>query len=121
MDNMNSILASIKQMVGGEVNGDTFDLDLITHINMVFMELMQLGVGPAKGFYIEDDTDLWTDFMDYGPALNAVKTLMYLKVKLVFDPPPSPTTVQSFEREIARLEWRLGAQCDTGKEENQNG
>lgn len=121
MDNMNSILASIRQMVGGEVNGDAFDLDLITHINMVFMELMQLGIGPAEGFSIEDDTAVWTDFMDYGAALNAVKTLMYLKVKLVFDPPPSATTVQSFEREIARLEVRLNMLCDTRKGENQNG
>lgn len=121
MDNMNSILGTIRQMIDGEANGDAFDLDLITHINATFMTLHQLGVGPKEGFMIEDDTTEWTDFLPLSPALNMVKSYMYLKAKLVFDPPPSATTVQAFERMVSEYEWRLRTGCDTGKGEIQNG
>ena len=78
------------------------------HINSVFTTLTQLGVGPSEGFYIEDDSTYWTDFLADMRDLHAIKTYIYLKVKLVFDPASvGSSTLASYERQIQELEWRL--------------
>ena len=107
-----SILTSIKKMLGIAEDYTEFDEDIITHINSVFLNLTQLGVGPEEGFMIEDDTAVWEDFIDDSIQLQAVKTYMYLKVKLLFDPPLSSSVTESFTRMIAELEWRLNAAVD---------
>ena len=107
-----SILTSIKKMLGVAEDYTEFDEDIITHINSVFLNLTQLGVGPEEGFMIEDDTAVWEDFIDDSIKLQAVKTYMYLKVKLLFDPPLSSSVTESFTRMIAELEWRLNAAVD---------
>ena len=107
-----SILTSIKKMLGVAEDYTEFDEDIITHINSVFLNLTQLGVGPEEGFMIEDDTAVWEDFMDDSIRLQAVKTYMYLKVKLLFDPPLSSSVTESFTRMIAELEWRLNVAVD---------
>lgn len=107
-----SILTSIKKMLGVAEDYTEFDEDIITHINSVFLNLTQLGVGPEEGFMIEDDTAVWEDFIDDSIQLQAVKTYMYLKVKLLFDPPLSSSVTESFTRMIAELEWRLNAAVD---------
>ena len=107
-----SILTSIKKMLGIAEDYIEFDEDIITHINSVFLNLMQLGVGPEEGFMIEDDTAVWEDFIDDSIQLQAVKTYMYLKVKLLFDPPLSSSVTESFTRMIAELEWRLNVAVD---------
>ena len=107
-----SILTSIKKMLGVAEDYAEFDEDIITHINSVFLNLTQLGVGPEEGFMIEDDTAVWEDFIDDSIQLQAVKTYMYLKVKLLFDPPLSSSVTESFTRMIAELEWRLNVAVD---------
>ena len=107
-----SILTSIKKLLGVAEDYSEFDEDIITHINSVFLNLTQLGVGPEEGFMIEDDTAVWEDFIDDSIQLQAVKTYMYLKVKLLFDPPLSSSVTESFTRMIAELEWRLNAAVD---------
>lgn len=107
-----SILTSIKKMLGVAEDYTEFDEDIITHINSVFLSLTQLGVGPEEGFMIEDDTAVWEDFIDDSIQLQAVKTYMYLKVKLLFDPPLSSSVTESFTRMIAELEWRLNVAVD---------
>ena len=107
-----SILTSIKKMLGIAEDYTEFDEDIITHINSVFLNLTQLGVGPEEGFMIEDDTATWEDFIDDSIQLQAVKTYMYLKVKLLFDPPLSSSVTESFTRMIAELEWRLNVAVD---------
>ena len=107
-----SILTSIKKMLGVAEDYTEFDEDIITHINSVFLNLTQLGVGPEEGFVIEDNTAVWEDFIDNSIQLQAVKTYMYLKVKLLFDPPLSSSVTESFTRMIAELEWRLNAAVD---------
>ena len=107
-----SILTSIKKMLGVAEDYTEFDEDIITHINSVFLNLTQLGVGPEEGFMIEDDTAVWEDFIDDSIRLQAVKTYIYLKVKLLFDPPLSSSVTESFARMIAELEWRLNAAVD---------
>lgn len=107
-----SILTSIKKMLGVAEDYTEFDEDIINHINSVFLNLTQLGVGPKEGFMIENDTAVWEDFIDDSIQLQAVKTYMYLKVKLLFDPPLSSSVTESFTRMIAELEWRLNVAVD---------
>ena len=104
---MESILTSIKKLLGITEEYDQFDPDIIMHINSVFMILTQLGVGPAEGFSIEDDTAVWTDFIQDIKKLESVKTYIYLKVKLAFDPPRGSAVIESMNRLMNELEWRL--------------
>ena len=115
---MESILTSIKKMLGITEDYEHFDADLIMHINSVFLILTQLGVGPSEGFSIKDKTDVWSDFIPNGHKLESVKSYVYMKVKLLFDPPLSSTVMESMNRMISEFEWRLNVQAET---ENQNG
>ena len=107
-----SILTSIKKLLGVAEDYVEFDEDIMTHINSVFLNLTQLGVGPEEGFMIKDDTAEWEDFIGDSIQLQAVKTYMYLKVKLLFDPPLSSSVTESINRMIAELEWRLNVAVD---------
>lgn len=109
---MESILTSIKKMLGITEDYTHFDDDIIIHINSVFMILTQMGVGPAEGFYIEDKSALWEDFMTDDANLQSVKSYMYLKVKLLFDPSASSAVTESMNRLISELEWRLYVAAD---------
>ena len=104
---MESILTSIKKLLGIDEEYTQFDSDIIMHINSVFLNLTQLGVGPSEGFQIEDDSDTWEDFIGDSNQLQAVKSYVYLKVKLLFDPPLSSSVIESMNRMITELEWRL--------------
>lgn len=110
---MESILNTIKKMLGPSEEYDQFDTDIITHINTVFMTLTQLGVGPSDGFYIEDDTTTWLEFVPDLKNFQAIKTYIYLKVKLVFDPPQSSAVIEAMNKQIAELEWRLNHAAET--------
>ena len=111
---MESILTSIKKLLGVDKDYTQFDDDIIMHINTVFLNLAQLGVGPAEGFVIEDDSSEWSDFVDVdnNAQLHAIKTYIYLKVKLLFDPPLSSTVIESMNHMISELEWRLNVAVD---------
>lgn len=109
-----SILTSIKKLLGPEENQTQFDPDIIMHINTVFADLNQLGAGPEDGFAITDKTEKWTDFISDPKKFQNIKTYMYLRVKLVFDPPESSAVIASMEREINKLEWRINAAVDPG-------
>ena len=109
---MESILTSIKKLLGIEDEYTQFDSDLVMHINTVFLNLTQLGVGPSEGFMIEDDAAVWEDFIGDSTQLQAVKTYVYLKVKLLFDPPLSSSVIDSMNRMISELEWRLNVVVD---------
>ena len=109
---MDSILTSIKKLLGIAEEYTQFDEDIIMHINTVFLNLTQLGVGPEEGFAIEDDVASWEDFINDNTQLQAVKTYVYLKVKLLFDPPLSSSVIESMNRMIAELEWRLNVAVD---------
>lgn len=102
-----SILTSTKKILGIAEDYTVFDLDIITHINTAFSTLTQLGVGPAEGFMIEDDTAVWEDFYADDLQYNAVKTYVYLKVRQLFDPPTTSYQIAAYDRQIEQLEWRL--------------
>ena len=113
---MESILTSVKKLLGITEEYDHFDADLIMHINSVFMILTQLGVGPAEGFTIEDETTSWNEFVG-DSLIECVKSYMHLKVKLLFDPPLSSAHIESINRMISEFEWRLNVAVDSGKSE----
>lgn len=107
-----SILTSIKKLLGITEEYTQFDADIIMHINSVFMILQQLGVGPEEGFSIVDKNDTWDDYLPEGTNLEAVKSYMHLKVKLLFDPPLSSAVMECMKQMISEMEWRLNVQAE---------
>ena len=109
---MESILTSVKKMLGIPEDYEHFDADIVMHINSVFMILTQLGVGPAERFTIMDEDAIWSDFIQDKKTIESVKSYMYLKVRLLFDPPLSSAVLDSMNRLISELEWRLNVAVD---------
>ena len=109
---MDSILVSIKKLLGIAADYTHFDPDIIMHINSAFSVLTQLGVGPPEGFRIDDDAKTWNDFISDTIRLDAVKSYVYLKVSLMFDPPTSSAVLSAKERQISELEWRLNVAAE---------
>lgn len=106
---MESILTSIKNQLGYEEADTGYDVEIITHINSVLMDLAQLGVGPSEGFEIEDETSTWQDFLgDNVKKFNGVKTYIFMRVKLIFDSATmSSALIESYNKQCERFEWRL--------------
>ena len=104
---MESILTSIKKLLGITEEYDAFDQDIVMHINSVFMILTQIGVGPSEGFTIEDDTATWSEFVSDPTKWEMLKSYVYLRVKLLFDPPLSSAVMESMNKQISEFEWRL--------------
>ena len=110
---MDSILTSIKKLLGMPEGYTAFDQDVIMHINSVFLVLKQLGVGPAEGFFIEDASSTWDEYIEDPFECNAVKTYMYAKVRLIFDPPQNSSHIKCLEQTVAEFEWRLKHEAET--------
>lgn len=110
---MESILISVKKMLGITEEYTHFDADLIIHINTVLAILTQMGIGPSEGFTIEDDSAFWEDFISDKRYFEPVKTYVYLKVRLIFDPPSSSAVMESMKQTISELEWRLYTAAET--------
>jgi len=102
-----SILDSIKKVLGLAPDYTAFDADIIMHINSVLSDLNQLGVGLDPGFAIEDNVATWSAFLGDDPRLNNVKSYMFLRLKLLFDPPTTRYTISGLESQIKELEWRI--------------
>lgn len=113
---MESILTTIKKLLGIVEDCTDFDDMLIVYINSAFSVLHQIGVGPKDGFSIEDDSEVWTDFISDDPStLRSVRTYIYLKVKLMFDPPQNGSLLESINRQILEHESRLNMVVDPGE------
>lgn len=106
-----SILTSIKKLLGVDVGYTHFDPDIIMHINSVFAILTQMGVGPTNGFSITGAEETWNSFTE-ASVFAMVKSYIYLKVRLLFDPPISSAAIDSINRQISELEWRLFVAAD---------
>ena len=106
------ILNTIKKMLGIDAEYTHFDTDIIININSVLMFINQLGIGPEEPFLITSDTETWSDLLGVMLDVEAVKTYVYLKVRLLFDPPMNAFAVEAIERQIAQFEWRLNVQVD---------
>ena len=108
-----SILTSIKKLLGIPEDYEHFDQDIIIHINSVFMILNQLGVGPTEEFTITDKTAVWSDFISDNKKFESVKTYMYMKVRLLFDPPLSSAVMDCINKVISEMEWRLNVAAES--------
>ena len=113
-----SILKSTKKILGLADDYTPFDLNVITHINAAFSKLDQLGVGPEGGFFIEDETALWSDYVVPQNQLHVVKTYIYLSVRILFDPPGIGFLVTSLNDQLKEYEWRLNVLRETVLIEN---
>ena len=109
---MDSILTSVKKIIGISEEDESFDTDLIMHINSVLMILNQLGVGPEDGFSITDKSAVWTDLIGDNKFIEAIKTFVGLKVRLIFDPPTSSAVLDSINKTISELEWRINVMVE---------
>lgn len=107
-----SILQTIKKLIGIDENYNVFDMDLIVAINSSFMILNQLGVGPDKPFFIKGPSETWKDFFGDDEIFELAKSYIYLRAKLLFDPPSSGVLHEAIEREISEFEWRMHVQAD---------
>lgn len=112
---MDSILKSIKKMLNVHESDPSFDQDIVMLINSTFVTLNQIGVGPVKGFTITDASETWDEFItDVDDiSINSVKTYIYLKVRLVFDPPTSSSVMEAINKNISELEWRLNVMAES--------
>ena len=109
---MESILTSIKNLLGIEEECTHFDSTIIMHINSVFSILIQLGAGPLNGFTIQDKNNLWSEFIQDNNKIELVKTYVYMKVRFMFDPPSSSALIEAMNRQISEFEWRIQASVD---------
>lgn len=103
----NSILDSTKKILGIDADYKAFDLDIQTHINSVFFTLNDLGIGPEEGYEITGSSDTWTEYLGADKNLNAIKTYVYLRVRLLFDPPETSYAREAMRKQYEELEWRL--------------
>ena len=110
---MESILTSIKKLLGITEDYTQFDQDIIMHINSVFSILNQLGVGPPEGFSISDNFAVWNNFILDNYKQNLVKTYVYLRVRLMFDPNQPSAVIESIKNQISELEWRIKVNAET--------
>lgn len=113
---MDSILLSIKKLLGIQPTYTNFDEDIIIHINTAFAALNQLGVGPSDGFLVENENVAWSDYITtYN--LSMIRSYVYLKVRLLFDPPTSSVLIESINRTIDELEWRIFLEGDSSSDD----
>lgn len=117
---MNSILTSIKKLLGLPEDYECFDQDIIIHINSAFATLNQLGVGPKDGFVITDKNSVWSEFTSNNLQIESVKSYVYLSVRLIFDPPTSGILSDSLTRQKEEIGWRLNAAVDRRSQNGNN-
>lgn len=109
---MGSILTTIKKLLGITADDDSFDIDIIIHINSAIMTLNQLGVG-VSGFTVSSDAETWDSFLGETTFYEAVKSYIYFRVRLAFDSPTGSGVLDSMRRQVEELEWRLQVQAES--------
>ena len=114
MEDNNSILNSVKKMLGLSSGYNVFDTDIIIHINSIMNNLEQIGIGKPK-FRVSDANDKWSDYIG-DDNIDSVKSYIYLKVKMTFDPPTGGSVQRAYEENIRELEWRLFTHHETDRE-----
>lgn len=111
---MGSILEDVKKQLGIEPEYTHFDPELILHINSILFTLNQLGVGPSEGYSISSDADQWESITLGRSDLQSIMSYVYLRVRLIFDPPQMGYLVESYNKQREELEWRLNVEAERG-------
>ena len=108
-----SILVTVRESLGLQADDDnSFSDELIMLINSSLADFAQLGVGPSTGFSITGEEETWDDLLGGDPRLNNVQSLLFLKVKMLHDPPETGYLVTSYEKLIEKAEWRVMIAAD---------
>ena len=115
-----SILQEIKKLLGISPDEECYSLDIIIHINSAFSTLTQLGVGPKEGFEIKGDNEVWGDFVTDITQLNFIKNYIYLKTRMLFDPPSTSFVLEAMKNQISEYEWRLLSRVEVELDESGN-
>lgn len=110
-----SIFESIKALLGPDASDDVFDQDILIHINSAISVLTQLGIGPARGFMVTGPDETWEDFIGNDPTLSMVKSYIYMKVKIAFDPPINSSVLSAYQEACKEMEWRMNVNADPEK------
>jgi hypothetical protein len=110
-----SIFDSIKALLGPDASYDVFDSDIMIYINTALSVLTQLGIGPVEGFMITGSGETWGEFINNDKTLNMVKTYVYMKVKIAFDPPVNSSVLSAYQEACKEYEWRLNVTVDPEK------
>jgi len=110
-----SIFKSIKALLGPDADYDVFDPDILIFINTALSTLTQIGIGPASGFRITGETETWSDLLGSYEDLESVKSYIYLKVRLLFDPPSNSAVMNAYQETCNELEWRLNVAVDPSR------
>ena len=108
---MTGILDTVRKLVGAGDSAGPFDQDLLIHINSTMSVLTQLGLGPVNGFFVTENSK-WNEFLGDGLKLEMVKTYVYLKVRLIFDPPQNASLLEAIKSQISEYEWRIFTEVD---------
>jgi hypothetical protein len=111
-NNPASVLDSVKKVLGFDSSFTDFDIDIVMHVNTFFGDLLQIGAGPPTGFTIEDDSALWTDFTEQPAYLSGVQSYIYIKTRLVFDPPATSFAIDALDKQASETLWRLNAMVE---------
>lgn len=107
-----SILNDVKKYLGLDSEYKVFDQDVIAHINSAFFTLTQLGVGPKEGFYINDETSIWSDYGGGSFSTSPLKTYIYIRARILFDPPTTSFALDALQKQAVELEWRLNVYAE---------
>lgn len=110
-----SIFLSIKGMIGPDASYTVFDPDILIHINTALATLTQLGVGPASGFRVTGAEETWSDFLGDSKDLDSAKSYVYMKVKMIFDPPANSFVMDAYKKACDEIEWRLNVVVDPSR------
>ena len=118
ISNNDSILTTVKKLIGLDEEYDAFDQDILIYINSILFELEQIGLKSKEGFVLSDKTAVWLDYTDNERILNVLKPYVYLKTKLLFDPPTSSIAMNALEMQISEYEWRINSEAECYREED---
>lgn len=109
---LDSVLLSTKQMLGISPEDTSFDVNVLMNINTALTILMELGLTEAEDQLVTNDKMTWDDLLGGRTDIEYVKTYVYQKVKMIFDPPTSTAAIDAMQRSINELEWRI---CNNGR------
>lgn len=109
---MSSILDDVKLALGLLPEDTSFDPTIIMHINSVFSMLHSAtGVGGPAGFAIAGRDETW-DMLFEDTRLNSIKSYVFVRVKVLFDPHIIGAVLSAHERQFQEMEFRIMAEAD---------
>ena len=115
---MDDIITDVKQMLGASIYDNSFDVNIVIAINSALAVLSDIGISEADNVCLEiGDTATWDDLLQGRTDIEYIKSYIYLKVKMLFDPPSSSALLDAYNRQIAEFEWRLNTKQSAKKEE----